>query len=179
MVRALKPYLTNFNKLVWDIVDPHYTPSESLKTLSDLNIPITNDFKMLMIVRHPYSRIMSLYNRSQSELASRGIDTFDYFLDLLEARNNNDSNAKYLIGTKIFDNQIVWTHDLNTFNLNIMKYEELNVDTIKHYLNLPALSLPELNRNIIPADQHQLQSCQKNKIYSIYQNEFDAYCYQK
>jgi hypothetical protein len=164
---------------VWDIVDPHHTPSESLETLSDLDIPIATDFKMLMIVRHPYTRILSLYNRGQSELLKLKIDTFDYLLDLLEARNNNDSQATYLIGGKIFDKQTMWTHDPNTFNLNIMKYEELNVNAIKDYLNLPALSLPEINRNTIPADQCQLQSYQKNKIYSIYQNEFDAYCYQK
>lgn len=176
---ALKPYLTKLNTFSWKNRDVHCTPSESLVTLSKLDIPINNDFKMLMVIRHPYTRIMSLYNYAQDVLLERKIDNFDYFLDLLEAKNNNDSHAKSLLSSKRFDDQMLWTHDPNAFNLNIIKYEELDTNTISNCLGIPSLILPEENRNSIPADQCVLHSYQKEKIYSIYQNEFDAYCYQK
>lgn len=185
MALALKPYLTKFNKTLWDMHSHtlgdilHYTPAESLQTLSMLNVPISNNFKMLMVIRHPYTRIVSLYNYAKDVLLERNIDTFDYFLDLLEARNNNDSHALDLLKPRTYDNQMLWTHDANAFNLNIIKYEELNSSDIIKRLGIPSLNLPEENRNLIPADQHGLHSYQKDKIYSIYQNEFDAYCYEK
>lgn len=169
MALALKPYLYPINTHQLKGKSVHITPSESLNILERMNILITDDFKMLMVIRHPYTRIMSLYNYLRDELIENKIDNFDCFLDLLEARHSNDSSStnvpilKSSGGVDLTQSQLIWTHDPNIFNLNIIKYEELDANTISNYLGIPSFILPEENRSLIPAEHINIQSYQKKK----------------
>lgn len=183
MLVALEPHLLKFSKPLSEIyekyVEIHHTSSDSLRMLEKLQIPISDRFKMIMVIRNPYTRLVSLYNYASEGLASRNIQTFDSFLDVLDARNKKDSVALQLLKSRTYDSQLVWTNDPNTFNLHIFKYENLNSEEIASCLGLPSLSLPKINSNLIPADQCELKTYQREKIYSMYKEEFDCYAYNR
>jgi hypothetical protein len=183
--QGLDPYLYKFSKPMYyafnDYADGHYTPTESLKIFERLGfqIPIYKNFTSLMVTRHPYTRINSLYNYSKLSLEDRQLKTFDCFLDVLGARANNDSQALILLKRRVYDSQLLWTNDQNAVNLTIIKYENLNEIDIASILKVPKLSLSKENVGIKYNCESQLTPHQKEKIYSIYEEEFDTYSYKK
>ena len=85
---ALTPYLTpiqsnnpisNYAKGKYDYI--HYTPTEAIDILDILKMPLSKSFKMIMLVRNPYDRILSLYNHTVEEFTSPSIKSFDEFID--------------------------------------------------------------------------------------------------
>ncbi len=178
MVQALDPYLLKFSKQL-GYVNLHHTPSESLKILNDIQIPISKNFKMIMVIRNPYARIISIYNYAKEGLVARNIQSFDCFLDMLDARNKKDPEALKLLKSKLYDTQLNWTLDPNAFNIHIFKYEVLDPIEIANCLGIPTLTLTRENTNTIPSEQYELESYQKEKIYSMYEEEFNLYSYRK
>ena len=178
MVQALDPYLLKFSKQL-GYVNLHHTPSESLKILNDIQIPISKNFKMIMVIRNPYARIISIYNYAKEGLVPRNIQSFDCFLDMLDARNKKDPEALKLLKSRLYDTQLNWTLDPNAFNIHIFKYEVLDPIEIANCLGIPTLTLTRENTNTIPSEQYELESYQKEKIYSMYEEEFNLYSYRK
>jgi hypothetical protein len=181
---ALTPYLTpiqsnnhtsNYAKGKYDFV--HYTPTEAIDILDILGIPLSKSFKMIMIVRNPYDRILSLYNHTVEYFTSIGIKSFDEFIDVLDARSKNDSIALSLLSTRKYDSQLTWVNDPNNFNMHTFKYENLNDGLIEECLTIPKLDIPQENFNKVHANGQSLSPDQKHKIYSIYQEEFEVFQY--
>ena len=181
---ALTPYLTpiqsnnhtsNYAKGKYDFV--HYTPTEAIDILDILGIPLSKSFKMIMIVRNPYDRILSLYNHTVEYFTSIGIKSFDEFIDVLDARSKNDSIALSLLSTRKYDSQLTWVNDPNNFNMHTFKYENLNDGLIEECLTIPKLDIPQENFNKVHANGQSLSYDQKHKIYSIYQEEFEVFQY--
>jgi hypothetical protein len=98
---------------------------------------------------------------------------------MLDARNKKDPEALKLLKSSLYDTQLSWTHDPNAFNIHIFKYEVLDPIEIADCLGIPTLTMTRENTNIIPSDQHELASYQKEKIYSMYEEEFNLYSYKK
>lgn len=183
---ALTPYLTpiqsnnhtsNYANGKYDFI--HYTPTEAIDILDILGIPVSKSYKMIMIVRNPYDRILSLYNHTIEYFTSIGIKSFDEFIDVLDARSKNDSIALSLLSTRKYDSQLTWVDDPNNFNVHTFKYESLNDGSIEKCLNLPKLIIPHENYNKVHANGQLLSVDQKHKIYSIYCKEFDSFQYLK
>ncbi len=181
---ALKPYLTpiqpnnpisNYTSGKYDTM--HYTPTEAIDTLDILRIPLTKSFKMIMVVRNPYDRIISLYNHTVEEFTRPVIKSFDEFIDIFDARSKNDSVALSLLSSRKYDSQTTWVNDPNNFNVHTFKYEKLNDGSIEKCLNIPKLDIPQENYNTVHANGQLLSVDQKRKIYSIYQEEFEIFQY--
>ena len=200
MALALEPYLYKFNKtLNYPVSKFHHTPSESLHLLHTLNFPIGEDFRTLMVTRNPYTRLVSMYkfvklmnskpvrnpipismyNINELKLEPQHISTLDCFLDIMSARKNQDAQAVELLKSRIYESQLLWTRDPAASNLTLLKYEDLNTIDITTILGLPKLSMTRENVSSNSLEQYELEPYQKEKIYSICEEEFDAYSYKK
>ena len=200
MALALKPYLYKFNKtLNYPIPKFHLTPSESLHLLNTLNFPIGEDFRTVMVTRNPYTRLVSMYkfvnrminkpvrhpipnsmyNVDELKLETQYISTFDYFLEMLSARKNQDTQALAILNSKVYESQLLWTHDSAVVNPIFLKYEELTAANITNILGLPEVTLPRENVSPMTTGPDELKPYQKEKIYSICEEEFEAYSYKK
>lgn len=181
---ALKPYLISIPDN-HDIVNEahhkydfhHYTPTEALEISNILGISLSKSFKMIMIVRNPYDRILSLYNHTVEYFTSIGIKSLDEFIDVLDARRKNDSIALSLLSTRKYDSQLTWVNDPNNFNVHTFKYESLNDGSIEQCLNLPKLDIPYENYNKVHANGQLLSVDQRHRIHSVYREEFELFQY--
>jgi hypothetical protein len=129
----------------------------------------TKNFFEFVIVRNPYDRILSHYNY-HIQSTKENID-FDTFLNnfTLESSFNN-----------WFSKQIRWIENPLTDNLNIFKYEEIDMawTTIRSRLNLDLPDLPKKNVTWHKTLEY-LNTEQKAKCYDILKDDFESLGYDR
>lgn len=153
----------------------HYTQETILPILNNLRINYS-DWYEFTLVRNPYNRIISVYENyarydNHSAKHNRYLYSFDEFLTQISyAKRNND----------FFKSQCYWIDNPLTSKVDILKYENLQ----EEYINLGAklgVELPKLKhlQKTEYKDKIVLTDEQKEKVYKLYQDDFDKLGYDK
>lgn len=123
---------------------------------------MNNGYKNFTIVRHPYSRFISMYKDSQrrpSILGTRNIKTVDHLLNHIDAIEDHKRNV-HLRSQSYFIKQGVDFYDL------------MNLHSIREDLSI---TLPHTNSIEAEID---LSNAQKNRIKKIYKEDFERFNYE-
>lgn len=147
----------------------HHVDQETLKKIfesADINVSGYFEFS---IVRHPYDRLMSQYNYTTRSTSNKKDLKFENFLDLFE---NNDSFW--------YKNQLSWVINPITKNFKFYKYEEL-ADAWIDIKRRTGAMLPNLPCTNMTKEKKitNLSSAEKDRIYTMFRNEFDYLGYKR
>lgn len=138
--------------------------------ISEVNV---KKFFEFVIVRNPYDRLISLHNFSNYYTPKT--TTFDELLDICEENINIDSYFNFW-----FKGQMIWINDPLTEKLHIFKYEELDKlwDTLREKLKLELSDIPHIN---VTKNKYisELSQIQKDRIYSLFKDEFETLGYDR
>jgi hypothetical protein len=163
----------------------HLTINEMIK-YSFITKNIENQY-IFTIVRHPYDRILSIYNNWFFQYNS-----LDFFLDTLKDLKIEDYSHNGIITERDDFNYKNMTHKIediqyfvipqyyyimnnDNYNVNIIKYEEM--ESLNEILELE-LHFTPLN-NLGSDITNGLTDSQKDKIYNIYKIDFEQFNYSK
>ena len=129
------------------------------------------------IVRNPYDRILSTYKHYKNEYK-----TFDLFLDKIESINLHDyahsgiitdnMNYNYLTMSNLEENKYMilpqyhYIQHNGDYSVDIIKYEDFEKIRCKIDIKIKF----KINKN-----NYELTDQQKNRIYKIYQIDFDRF----
>lgn len=143
--------------------------------LDKLKIAVTPNFFEFVFVRHPYARIASMYNsmkvQHNSEILSPHY-TIDDIIDWCEERTENYDNHK---GKMIYNSQLNWINYPLSHKVHFFKLEELDAswNIIKEKLNLDLPNIPTLNTSPTKSSISDLTKPQQDRVYKIWQKEFE------
>lgn len=184
LIYNLKHATQDHGRKIIDYYNEHHVASNPIQL-------DTSTLYEFVFVRHPYTRLVSLFNyllaslrnsrqipqKDNASVASEKLKTanMDGFLDKYErVLNGIDNNS-------INYSQMKYVTNPFTSNLRIFKYENLENDfnTIKQDLGIECEPLLHLNKNHIPSTADQLSPSQKDRIYDLFKEEFDTFGYEK
>jgi hypothetical protein len=147
--------------------------------LDEIQAPITNNFFEFVFVRHPYTRVASMYNSmSDPSLKLLSRYTVDDIINWCSERLENHDNQK---GKMIYNSQLSWISHPLTEKVHFFKLEEIEDSwrKIKEILNLDLPNLPILNTSPKQSQKTDLTKDQQDKVYKIWKNEFDLLGYER
>lgn len=170
-------------------LNKHGNVNDAKKFFAEQNLPHFDysNFYEFVFVRHPYTRMLSLFyqakfihpaagNKStfKADVEKASLISMDKFLDKYEQSLNGQR-----FGDITPYSQIDYTTNTFTNNLQIYKFEDINTAyaKIKSDLGLNLLHLLHINRSPIQVTADTLLPHQKARIYSLLRSEFDMYGY--
>lgn len=168
----IKEYNNNFNysilqkELKLPPAYKHLTQPECNFIIQKIGLDIDN-FHEVVVVRNPYDRLLSYYNF----ILYKNYDHLEKLLDDIEM-NNVDPNLH-------FRHQLEYVKNPITKNLKIFKYEDffLCQDFLQSVIGtnkkIPKINVTKNNT------MHQLTPKLKERVYKIFEEEFDIFKYSK
>lgn len=161
--------------------------------LDEINVSITEDFFEFVFVRHPYTRLASMYNRMKkrkptiAKVTDEYLDndqftlpdfTMDELIDRCEERVENYNNEK---GQMICNSQLNWINCPLTNKVHFFKLEELSESWVKirETLNLDLPDVPILNPSVKKSQKTDLSKTHQDRIYQIWKKEFELFGYER
>ena len=159
-----------YQSKTWPPMHINQTKIRKALELSEIS---TRNFFEFVIVINPYDRKLSLYNFSN--YYTPNITSLDQLLDTCEENINLDSYFNFW-----FKSQMSWIENPLTDKVNIFKYEELDQfwNFIRARLNIELSQVPHANATK-QKTVSELSKSQKDRIYNMFKDEFDALGYDR
>lgn len=165
----------------------HVTQSE-FKQLMGISMPTyDNSFTEFVVVRNPLDRVLSQYNYEQARAGKWENATecsFEHFLDVYECFLNGEivdvQTTSITQPIYWYRSQLDWTSNPLTNNLRIFKFEDIHKlwDFLSTDFDIPEPEhLNKLNRGTKYIDKGSLTQHQKNRVYAMFEEEFDILNY--
>ena len=162
----------------WPYFDHQHATQKFARYFIDYAGLRINNYYEFVFVRNPYDRLVSLwtYTNTTSPPHLNLACGLDAFLDeLLEGKTRRSTN-------NLYDPQVTWTKEPLTNNLHIFKYEEIDRAwaELVRVLDLGDLELPVINNSRYEGEYNiTLSQEQRDKIYQLYREDFEAFGYER
>jgi hypothetical protein len=161
-----------------------------------------DDYKIIQVVRNPYSRFISSYFFQKKiipdwvDVKFKNFDLNSFSNHLLESKNTDDfvlnfygnnsfvndciQSGKSWGGVRFYDKQVDW-NDVGV-DVKYFKLEELSKETeqLQSYLNLPNGKLPKVNSQELVFDYFELLTPDvKDIVVKLFEEDFEKFDYNK